>query len=85
MELRECPFCGGKAHMAENVSVYEAASRMEVHVLCHPIRVQVWVTEPMTTVTTHSQIIKDFTGVRDYLAWLESEYDDGAIVFKEDE
>lgn len=22
MELKECPFCGGKAHMAENVSVY---------------------------------------------------------------
>lgn len=22
MELKECPFCGSKAHMAENVSVY---------------------------------------------------------------
>lgn len=22
MELKECPFCGGMAHMAENVSVY---------------------------------------------------------------
>ena len=22
MELKECPFCGGKAHMAENASVY---------------------------------------------------------------
>ena len=39
----------------------------------------------MTTVTTRRRIIKDFTGVRDYLAWLESEYDDGAIVFEEDE
>lgn len=63
----------------------EAASRMEVRFLCHPIRVQVLVTEPMTTVTTHSQIIKYFTGVRDYLAWLESEYDDGIIIFEEDE
>ena len=62
----------------------EAASRMEVCFLCYPIRVQVWVTEPMTEVTARSQIIKDFTGVRDYLAWLESEYDDGTIVFEED-
>ena len=62
----------------------EAASRMEVRFLSHPIRVRVWVTEPMTTVTTHSQIIRDFTGVRDYLAWLESEYADGTIVFEED-
>lgn len=59
----------------------EATSRMEVRFLCHPIRVEVWATEPMTTVTTHRpvtthrQIIKDFTGVRDYLSWLESEYD----------
>lgn len=63
----------------------EAASRMEVRFRCHPIRVTVWVTEPMTTVSTRSKIIKEFTGVRDYLAWLESEYDDGAIVFEEDE
>lgn len=63
----------------------EATARMEVLFLCHPIRVQVWVTEPMTTVTTRSQIIKDFTGVRDYLSWLESEYDDGTIVFEEEE
>lgn len=63
----------------------EATARMEVRFLCHPICVQVWVTEPMTTVATRSQIIKDFTGVRDYLAWLESEYDDGTIVFEEEE
>lgn len=63
----------------------EAASRMEVRFLCHPIRVQAWVTEPMTTVTTRSQIIKEFTGVQDYLSWLESEYDDGTIVFEEDQ
>lgn len=62
----------------------EATARMEVLFLCHPIRVQVLVTEPMTTVTTRSQIIKDFTGVRDYLSWLESEYDDGTIVFEEE-
>lgn len=35
-------------------------------------------------VTTQSQIIKDFTGVRDYPAWLESACDDGTIVFEED-
>ena len=63
----------------------EAVSRMEVRFLCHPIRVQVLVTEPMTTVTTRSQMIKDFVGVGDYLAWLEAEYDDGTIVFEEDE
>lgn len=63
----------------------EATSRMEVRFLWHPIRVEVWATEPMTTVTTRRQIIKDFTGVRDYLAWLESEYDDGTIVFEEGE
>lgn len=63
----------------------EAASRMEVRFLCHPIRVEVWATEPMTTVTTRRQIIWEFTGVRNYLAWLESEYDDGTIVFEEDE
>lgn len=63
----------------------EAASRMEVRFLCHPIRVEVWATEPMTTVTTRRRIIKDFTGVRDYLAWLEAEYDDGTIVFEEDQ
>ena len=62
----------------------EAASRMEVRFLCHPIRVQVWVTESMSTVTTRSQIIKEFTGVRDYLSWLESEYDDGSVIFEED-
>lgn len=63
----------------------EAAARMEVRFSCYPIRVEVWVTKPMTTVTTQSQIIKGFVGVRDYLAWLESEYDDGTIVFGEDE
>lgn len=63
----------------------EAASRMEVRFLCHPIRVEVWAAEPMTTVTTSRRIIKDFTGVRDYLAWLEAEYDDGTIVFEEDQ
>lgn len=62
----------------------EATSRMEVRFLCYPIRVEVWATEPMTTVTTHSQIIKNFTGVRDYLSWLESEYDDGTVIFEED-
>lgn len=63
----------------------EAASRMEVRFRCHPIRVTVWVTKPMTMITTESQIIKEFVGVGDYLAWLESEYDDGTIVFEEDE
>lgn len=63
----------------------EAASRMEVRFLCHPIRVEVWATEPMTTATTRRRIIKDFTGVRDYLTWLEAEYDDGTIVFEEDQ
>lgn len=63
----------------------EAASRMEVRFLCHPIRVEVWAAEPMTTVTTRRRIIKDFTGVRDYLAWLEAEYNDGTIVFEEDQ
>lgn len=63
----------------------EAASRMEVRFLCHPIRVEVWAAEPMMTVTMRRRIIKDFTGVRDYLAWLESEYDDGTIVFEEDQ
>lgn len=62
----------------------EAASRMEVRFSSHPIRVTVWVTKPMTMVTTHSQIIKEFTGVRDYLSWLESEYDDGTVIFEED-
>ena len=38
----------------------------------------------MTTVTTRSQIIKDFTGTRDYLSWLESEYDDRTVIFEED-
>ena len=63
----------------------EAASRMEVRFLRRPIRVEVWAAEPMTTVTTRRRIIKDFTGVRDYLAWLEAEYDDGTIVFEEDQ
>ena len=63
----------------------EAVSRMEVRFLCHPIRVEVWAAEPMTTVTTRRRIIKEFNGVPGYLAWLESEYDDGAIVFEEDE
>ena len=62
----------------------EAASRMEVRFSSHPIRVTAWVTKPMAMVTTHSQIIKEFTGVRDYLSWLEAEYDDGTIVFEED-
>lgn len=62
----------------------EAASRMEALFLCHPIRVEVWAAEPMTTVTTRRRIIKDFTGVRDYLSWLESEYDDGTVIFEED-
>lgn len=62
----------------------EAASRMEVHFLCHPIRVTVWATEPMTKVTTQSQLIREFVGVGDYLAWLESGFDDGTIVFEED-
>lgn len=61
----------------------EAASRMQVRFFCWPIRVTVWVTEPMAA-TTHSQLIKEFTGARDYLAWLEAEYDDGTIVFEED-
>ena len=63
----------------------EAASRMEVRFLCRPIRVEVWAAEPMTTVATRRRIIKDFTGVRDYPAWLEAEYDDGTIVFEEDQ
>lgn len=62
----------------------EAASRMEVHFLCYPIRVTVWATEPMAKVTTQSQLIKEFVGVDDYLAWLESRFDDGTIVFEED-
>lgn len=62
----------------------EAASCMEVRFLCHPIRVSVWVVEPMTSVTTSSRIVKDFVGVQDYLAWLESEYDDGTVIFEED-
>lgn len=62
----------------------EAASRMQVRFFCWPIRVTVWVTEPMATATTCSQLIKEFTDARDYLSWLESEYDDGAIVFEED-
>lgn len=62
----------------------ESASRMEVRFFSHPIRVTVMRTEPMSAVTTHSQIIKEFTGVRDYLSWLESEYDDGTVIFEED-
>ncbi len=62
----------------------ESASRMEVRFFSHPIRVTVMRTEPMSAVTTHSQIIKEFTGVRGYLSWLESEYDDGTVIFEED-
>lgn len=63
----------------------EAASRMEVRFKSHPIRVSVWVTEPMSKATTSSRIIREFNGVPGYLAWLEAEYDDGTIVFEEDE
>lgn len=60
-------------------------ANMEVRFRSYPIRVTVWVTEPMSTVTTHSRLIKEFTGVQDYRAWLESEYDDRAVIFEEDE
>ena len=63
----------------------EAASRMEVRFFCCPIRVMVWVTEPMSKATTSSRIIREFNGVPGYLAWLESEYDDGTVIFEEDE
>lgn len=63
----------------------EATSRMEVRFKSHPIRVSVWVTEPMSKATTSSRIIREFNGVPGYLAWLEAEYNDGTIVFEEDE
>lgn len=64
----------------------EAAMRMEVRMLREGRRFRIAVSEcnPFTSCAFESRWVRDFASWGEYQDWLNAEYDDGTIKWKED-